>query len=88
MLHFLSHKAQHLITTVGVFAISASLASADDKAKTETKKATKAESSEKAVAKVPAALKGKLIEDKKGKIQDAKISGNLDYYVLYHSASW
>jgi hypothetical protein len=39
-------------------------------------------------ASVPAALKGKLIEYKDGKIQDATIAADKDYYVLYHSASW
>lgn len=39
-------------------------------------------------AEVPAALKGKLVENKDGKIQDAEIPADLDYYVLYHSASW
>ncbi|MFL2478361.1 MAG: hypothetical protein ACJ0K4_02285 [Verrucomicrobiales bacterium] len=38
--------------------------------------------------KVATALKGKLIELKGGKIVDGEISENLDYYVLYHSASW
>lgn len=37
---------------------------------------------------VAAALKGKLIEFKDGKIQDAEIPANMEYYVLYHSASW
>ena len=35
-----------------------------------------------------ASLKGKLIELKDGKAEDAKISSDVDYYVLYHSASW
>ena len=35
-----------------------------------------------------ASLKGKLIELKDGKAEDAKISPDVDYYVLYHSASW
>lgn len=39
-------------------------------------------------ASVPAALKGKLIEQKNGKIQDATISADKEFYVLYHSASW
>ena len=81
---------KHLITTIGVFAISVSLASADDKGKTEKKKESKSETSQKATAtaKVPASLEGKLIELKDGKIQDAKIKGDLDYYLIYHSASW
>ena len=37
---------------------------------------------------VAAALKGKLVESKDGKVQDAEIPGNMEYYVLYHSASW
>jgi len=39
-------------------------------------------------ANVPATLKGKLIENKGGTVQDASIPASLDYYVLYHSASW
>ena len=39
-------------------------------------------------ASVPAALKGKLIELKDGKIQDATISADKEFYVFYHSASW
>ena len=35
-----------------------------------------------------ASLKGKLIELKDGKAEDTKISPDVDYYVLYHSASW
>ena len=38
--------------------------------------------------KVTTALKGKLIELKGDKVTDGKISTNVDYYVLYHSASW
>lgn len=38
--------------------------------------------------KVTDALKGKLIELKGDKIADAEISSKVDYYVLYHSASW
>jgi hypothetical protein len=38
--------------------------------------------------KVTTALKGKLIELKGDKVTDGKISANVDYYVLYHSASW
>ncbi|HIG84163.1 MAG TPA: hypothetical protein EYG40_01885 [Verrucomicrobia bacterium] len=38
--------------------------------------------------KVTTALKGKLIELKGDKVVDSKISANVDYYVLYHSASW
>ncbi|MDP6858999.1 MAG: hypothetical protein QF426_04175 [Verrucomicrobiales bacterium] len=38
--------------------------------------------------KVSTALKGKLIELKGDKIADAEISSKVDYYVLYHSASW
>jgi|TARA_B110000116_G_C16648576_1_gene496246 hypothetical protein len=38
--------------------------------------------------KVTTALKGKLIELKGDKVADGKISTNVDYYVLYHSASW
>ncbi|MDC0049312.1 hypothetical protein OAL09_08235 [Verrucomicrobia bacterium] len=38
--------------------------------------------------KVAAALKGKLIEFKGDKIADGEISAKVDYYVLYHSASW
>ena len=81
---------KQLITTIGVFAISVSLASADDKGKTEKKSESKSESSEKATAeaKVPASLKGKLIELKDGKIQDAKIPADKEYYLIYHSASW
>ncbi|MEM7014703.1 MAG: hypothetical protein AAF585_24845 [Verrucomicrobiota bacterium] len=37
---------------------------------------------------VAAALKGKLIEVKDGEVQDATIPDNMEYYVLYHSASW
>ena len=45
-------------------------------------------SKEKKANKVATSLNGKLIELKDGKISDAKISSNVDYYVLYHSASW
>jgi hypothetical protein len=38
--------------------------------------------------KVAASLEDKLIELKGGKISDAKIPADVDYYVLYHSASW
>ena len=80
-----------LLTTLGVLAIGTGFAGADDKAKTETVKKTKIEGktavSKKAAA-VPAALKGKLIELKDGKIQDATIAADKEYYVLYHSASW
>lgn len=76
---------KHMITAFAVFAICASLAGAEDEAAKETKQAKEAKQT---TAKVPAALKGKLIEYKDGKIQDAKISADMDYYVLYHSASW
>lgn len=33
-------------------------------------------------------LNGKIIELKEGKVVDAKLSKNVEYYVLYHSASW
>ena len=45
-------------------------------------------SKEKKSNKVATSLNGKLIELKDGKISDAKIPSNVDYYVLYHSASW
>ena len=38
--------------------------------------------------KVAAVLKGKLIGLKEGNIADAELSGNPEYYVFYHSASW
>jgi hypothetical protein len=38
--------------------------------------------------KVAASLKGKLIGLKGGDIADAELTGNPEYYVLYHSASW
>jgi len=38
--------------------------------------------------KVASALKGKLIGLKEGGIVDAELTGNPEYYVLYHSASW
>ena len=78
---------KRVITTLGIFAVGISLAGADDKDSKKTKKA-ETESSEKVAAKVPAALKGKLIELKDGKIQEAEIATGVDYYVLYHSASW
>ena len=37
---------------------------------------------------VAAALKGKLIGLEEGGIVDAELTGNPEYYVLYHSASW
>ena len=39
-------------------------------------------------SKVASALKGKTIELKGGKIADGKVATDVDYYVLYHSASW
>lgn len=33
-------------------------------------------------------LIGKIIELKEGKVVDAKLSKDVEYYVLYHSASW
>ena len=39
-------------------------------------------------SKVASALKGKIIEFKGGKIADGKVATDVDYYVLYHSASW
>ena len=33
-------------------------------------------------------LNGKVIELKEGKVVDAKLSKDVEYYVLYHSASW
>ena len=44
--------------------------------------------SEQAAGKVSAALKGKLIGLKDGEIAAAQLTGNPQYYVLYHSASW
>ena len=44
--------------------------------------------SEQTAGKVPAALKGKLIGLKDGEIAAAQLTGNPQYYVLYHSASW
>jgi len=38
--------------------------------------------------KVPAALKGKLVELKGGEVVDGEISAGLEYYVIYGSASW
>ena len=37
---------------------------------------------------VHSSLKGKLVELKGGNATAAKISAEVDYYVLYHSASW
>ena len=37
---------------------------------------------------VHSSLQGKLVELKDGNSTDAKISAEVDYYVLYHSASW
>ena len=37
---------------------------------------------------VHSSLDGKLIELKDGNVVDAKLSKDVDYYVLYHSASW
>ena len=37
---------------------------------------------------VHSSLEGKLVELKDGNSTDAKISAEVDYYVLYHSASW
>lgn len=37
---------------------------------------------------VAASLKGKLIGLKDGKIADAAVAEKVEYYVLYHSASW
>ncbi|MEE2808357.1 MAG: hypothetical protein VYB73_03515 [Verrucomicrobiota bacterium] len=45
-------------------------------------------SKEKKSSKVATSLNGKLIGLKGGKISDAKIPADVDYYVLYHSASW
>jgi len=44
--------------------------------------------SEQAAGKVSAALKGKLIGLKGGEIAAVQLTGNPQYYVLYHSASW
>ncbi|MFP6874822.1 MAG: hypothetical protein VCA55_15080 [Verrucomicrobiales bacterium] len=44
--------------------------------------------SEQGTDKVSAALKGKLIGLKDGEIAEAQLTGNPQYYVLYHSASW
>jgi hypothetical protein len=44
--------------------------------------------SELSTSKVSAALKGKLIGLKDGEIAAAQLTGNPQYYVLYHSASW
>ena len=33
-------------------------------------------------------LNEKIIELKEGKVVDAKLSKDVEYYVLYHSASW
>ena len=55
----------------------------------ETEPAKSAEaSSEVSDDKVAAVLKGKLIGLKEGAIVDAELTGNPEYYVLYHSASW
>lgn len=37
---------------------------------------------------VHGSLNGKVIELKEGKVVDAKLSKDVEYYVLYHSASW
>ncbi|NNE93027.1 MAG: hypothetical protein HKN23_15385 [Verrucomicrobiales bacterium] len=37
---------------------------------------------------VAATLKGNLIEAKDGKVAEAELKGDPEYYVLYHSASW
>ncbi len=37
---------------------------------------------------VATALKGKLIAQEDGKIVEAELTGDPEYYVLYHSASW
>ena len=44
--------------------------------------------SEKKSNKITNSLKGKLIELKGDKVTEGKISSSMDYYVLYHSASW
>ncbi|MDA7605578.1 hypothetical protein N8631_02240 [Verrucomicrobiales bacterium] len=58
----------------------------EEKSKEEKSKEVK--SKEVKSNKVTDALKGKLIELKGDKIADAEISSKVDYYVLYHSASW
>ncbi len=52
------------------------------------KEKTTQSTSEASTSKVSAALKGKLIGLKDGKIAEAQLTGNPQYYVLYHSASW
>ena len=44
--------------------------------------------SDKKSNKITNSLKGKLIELKGDKVTEGKISSSVDYYVLYHSASW
>ena len=44
--------------------------------------------SEKKSNKITNSLNGKLIELKGDKVTEGKISSSVDYYVLYHSASW
>ncbi len=46
------------------------------------------EKSDKKSNKITNSLKGKLIELKGDKVTEGKISSSMDYYVLYHSASW
>lgn len=46
------------------------------------------EKSDKKSNKITNSLKGKLIELKGDKVTEGKISSSVDYYVLYHSASW
>jgi len=37
---------------------------------------------------IPAALDGKLVAAQDGSIVEATLTGDPEYYVLYHSASW
>ena len=46
------------------------------------------EKSDKKSNKITNSLNGKLIELNGDKVTEGKISSSMDYYVLYHSASW
>jgi len=39
-------------------------------------------------ADIPAAFEGKLVAAQDGEIVEAELTGDPQYYVLYHSASW
>ena len=74
---------------ISIAAVSVIAINQPSTAKAEPAKGKSTESTAKKVTdKVSGALKGKLIGLKDGEIAEAQLTGNPQYYVLYHSASW